>query len=53
MSLMSNYGEKVLDLLKEIDSRMKLINKIRPFEGAYLKQINEEPSGKPQGIFVG
>jgi len=34
-------AEKAMDLLDEIDSRMKIINEIRPFEGAYLKQINQ------------
>jgi Fic family protein len=27
--------------LEEINSRMKIINEIRPFEGAYLQQINQ------------
>jgi len=30
-----------MDLLNEIDKSMKIINKIRPFEGAYLQQINQ------------
>jgi Fic family protein len=30
-----------MDILSEIDGRMKLINEIRPFEGAYLQQINK------------
>jgi len=28
-----------MDLLNEIDKQMEIINKIRPFEGAYLQQI--------------
>jgi Fic family protein len=28
-------------ILKEIDARMAIINKIRPFEGIYLQQINK------------
>jgi Fic family protein len=31
----------IIDILKEIDSRIKLINEIRPFEGEYLRQINQ------------
>jgi Fic family protein len=31
----------LLDLLNEIDKRKKLINEIRPFEGDYLRQINQ------------
>ena len=30
-----------MNLLDEIDSKMNIINKIRPFEGVYLKQINQ------------
>ena len=30
-----------MDLFDEIDKRMKVINEIRPFEGEYLKQINQ------------
>jgi len=30
-----------VDLLDEIDKRIKIINELRPFEGAYLKQINQ------------
>jgi len=30
-----------VDLLDEIDNRMKVIDEIRPFEGPYLKQINQ------------
>jgi len=30
-----------MDLLNEIDKRMEIINKIRPFEGVYLQQINQ------------
>jgi len=30
-----------MDLLNEIDKKMEIINKIRPFEGAYLRQINQ------------
>ena len=30
-----------MNVLQEIDKRMEAINKIRPFEGAYLKQINQ------------
>jgi Fic family protein len=30
-----------MDLLAEIDKRIKIINEIRPFEGAYLRQINQ------------
>jgi len=30
-----------MDLLNEIDKKMEIINKIRPFEGAYLQQINQ------------
>jgi len=30
-----------MDLLNEIDKRMEVINKIRPFEGIYLQQINQ------------
>jgi len=30
-----------MDVLREIDEKMVIINKIRPFEGAYLQQINE------------
>jgi len=30
-----------MDLLTEIDNRLKSITKIRPFEGAYLQQINQ------------
>jgi len=30
-----------MDLLNEIDRRMETINQIRPFEGAYLRQINQ------------
>jgi len=30
-----------MDLLNEIDNRIKTINDIRPFEGAYLQQINQ------------
>ena len=30
-----------MDLLNEIDIAMKKINKIRPFEGTYLRQINQ------------
>jgi Fic family protein len=29
-----------MDVLQEIDEKMQKINKIRPFEGEYLKQIN-------------
>ena len=30
-----------MDVLHEINTRMEQINKIRPFEGAYLQQINQ------------
>jgi Fic family protein len=30
-----------MDVLYEIDKRMKLINEMRPFEGVYLQQINQ------------
>jgi len=30
-----------VNLLNEIDRRMQIINEIRPFEGLYLKQINQ------------
>ena len=30
-----------MDILIEIDKRMEIINKIRPFEGTYLQQINQ------------
>jgi Fic family protein len=30
-----------MDVLQEIDEKMQKINKIRPFEGAYLQQINK------------
>jgi Fic family protein len=30
-----------MDVINEIDRRMKLINEIRPFEGIYLRQINQ------------
>ena len=30
-----------MDLLKEIDKRKNLLNEIRPFEGDYLRQINQ------------
>ena len=30
-----------MSILQEIDSKMEMINKIRPFEGAYLQQINQ------------
>jgi len=30
-----------MDILREIDEQMAKINRIRPFEGAYLQQINE------------
>src|SRR5215475_2360952 len=30
-----------MDLLSEIDKRMEIINEIRPFEGDYLRQINQ------------
>ena len=30
-----------MDVLKEIDKKMEKINKLRPFEGIYLKQINQ------------
>ena len=30
-----------MNLLQEIDKRMESINKIRPFEGEYLRQINQ------------
>jgi Fic family protein len=32
---------KLLDLLNEIDKRQNQINEIRPFEGDYLRQINQ------------
>ena len=30
-----------MDLLMDIDKRMEIINKKRPFEGVYLQQINQ------------
>ena len=30
-----------MNLLTEIDKRMEVINRIRPFEGVYLRQINQ------------
>jgi len=30
-----------MDVLAEIDNRMKTINEVRPFEGEYLRQINQ------------
>jgi Fic family protein len=30
-----------MDEIEEIDERMKTVNQIRPFEGIYLKQINQ------------
>jgi Fic family protein len=30
-----------MDIFEEIDNKMKVINKIRPFEGVYLQQINQ------------
>jgi len=30
-----------MDILKEIDKRKNLINEIRPFEGDYLRQVNQ------------
>jgi Fic family protein len=30
-----------MDIFHEIDETMKIVNKVRPFEGSYLKQINK------------
>jgi len=30
-----------MDIYQEIDEKMKIVNKVRPFEGAYLKQISK------------
>jgi len=30
-----------MDIFQEIDEKWKIVNKVRPFEGAYLKQINK------------
>jgi Fic family protein len=39
--MIKSHKETVMTILKEIDDKMKIINKIRPFEGIYLQQINQ------------
>jgi Fic family protein len=38
---MKTSEDDMSGILEEIDERMKVINKIRPFEGVYLQQINQ------------